>query len=102
MEQLEKEAANARRAGKFDHASIEQLASAPKLNLEHDFYLEAFRTLSSDRQSGMTTGRIGWSSVVQYGRFYQLTKREIEELWFVVKAMDELVLSNSQSSSPAK
>ncbi len=40
--------------------------------------------------------------VVRYGQFYSLTKREIEELWYIIKAMDEIVLSSSPGSSPAK
>lgn len=95
LEKLEKEAANARKAGKLDHGSIERLAGAPKLPVEYDFYVEAFRTIASDRPSNMAAGRIGWSMVVRYGKFYGLTKREIEELWFVIKAMDEVVLSSS-------
>lgn len=48
----------------------------------------------------MAAGRIGWSMVVKYGQFYNLTRREIEELWFVIKSMDEQVLAASQSNSP--
>ena len=102
MERYENEAVAARKIGKFDHPAIEKLAGAPKLSLEHDFYLEAFRTIASDRPASMSAGRIGWSLVVKYGEFYNLTRREIEELWYIIKAMDEVVLSSSQSSSPAK
>jgi hypothetical protein len=50
----------------------------------------------------MGAGRIGWRSVVFWGQYQGLTKREIDELWYIIKAMDEVVLSSSQSSSPAK
>ena len=40
--------------------------------------------------------------VVRYGEFYSLSKREIEEYWFIIQKMDELVLSGSSSSTPAK
>lgn len=103
MEQLEKDAAAARRTGKLDHPAIEELASAPDLPLECETYITAFRTLGSDRNPGMSgAGRIGWSMVVRYGEFYNLSKREIEEYWFIIQRMDELVLSGSQSSTPAK
>ncbi len=70
--------------------------------MEHEFYLDAFRTLGSDRQSGLTAARIGWKSVVFYGQFHSLPKREIEELWYVIKAMDEVVLEGSTAPKTNK
>lgn len=65
--------------------------------MEDDFYLEAFKKLGSDRLPSMgSVSRIGWKSVVFYGQYHDLTKQEIEELWYVIGKMDDVVLDSSK------
>lgn len=86
----------------MDHGSIERLSGKPKIPVEDDFYVEAFRKLHGSREKfiGSGEGRIKWEAVVFYGQYHDLTKQEIEELWYVVGRMDDVYLYRD-SDKPA-
>lgn len=88
----------------MDHGSIERLSDRPDLPLEDDIYLDAFKKLGSDRPPSMgSVSRIGWKSVVSYGQYYGFTKQEIEELWYIVGKLDDVLLeSTTEKTKPAK
>jgi hypothetical protein len=66
----------------------ERIANAPQLRFGLQFYLQAFFDLDSDRQVGMSLGRIPWSVVTKYAEVYRLTEEDTERLHYFIRAMD--------------
>jgi hypothetical protein len=56
------------------------------------FYIEAFWSLNSDRQLGMSVGPIPWSVIQEYGTAKGLDCGNIEALHIVVRCMDQVFL----------
>lgn len=72
-----------------DGVAFEVLKPKPKVNLGLSIYLEAFFELDTERQIGMSIGRIPWHCIVQYGHYYEMN---VEELLFFVRKMDDAYL----------
>jgi hypothetical protein len=70
----------------------EWFESVPELLPNESYYLEAFWALTTDRQAGMSTGPIPWSSVQRYGEAKGLDSANIEALHMIVRAMDNTFL----------
>lgn len=58
-----------------------------------DFYLRAFRNLSTERQVGMSLGPIPHSKVREYGKTAGLDSDTLELFETAIRAMDEFYLS---------
>lgn len=67
-----------------------QLAKAPKL--EHPFYWNAFQELSTERQIGMSIGKIPISKMWDWAELNDLTLSEAIALVYVMKEMDNAML----------
>jgi hypothetical protein len=73
----------------------ERIANKPKLAVGNDLYYQAFIDLDSDRQHGMSAGRIPWTSMMRYAKFFQFDAEQIEILFAVVAHMDVHTLRRS-------
>lgn len=60
------------------------------------FYMKAFYDLCTCRDLGMGVGPIPWSSIVEYTKWYELTKDVSEALIDIIRAMDRAYLSYSE------
>lgn len=60
--------------------------------LGDNFYIDAFRMLSTERQIGMELGEVPWSKIVEYGRYKGLDGDMIDVLVHVVREMDSAYL----------
>lgn len=103
MDKAEADAEAALKAGRYDHASIdlyeEELSKAPKLTAGCDFYWYAFQTISTMRPNGMGAGKLRWDDTIKFANHYGMTFQEKENLWFIIRAMDAVVLSESDKKS---
>ena len=66
------------------------IENAPDLWPGLSLFLSAFLDLSSDRQIGMDVGKIPWSVVDRYCTRYKIEDEQAEDLWFHIRAMDEV------------
>lgn len=60
----------------------------PPKGVGDDFYLDAFRNLSTERQVGMELGEIPWSKVVEYGLYKGLDSDMIDAFVHIIRSMD--------------
>lgn len=87
------------KAGRYEHSSVtlyeEELAKAPTLPRHCEFYWTAFHMIGSMRPQGMGAGRLRWDDTMAVANHYGLNFQEKESLWYIVRAMDAVVLSES-------
>ena len=106
--------------GKTEKAIIEQcirermplpdtIANAPELGPGLDFFYTAFLDLTSERKMGFSAGPVGWLSIHEYAKAYEVTGEQREDLFYHVQKLDEAYLkwsndrnSKGKSSSPSK
>ena len=54
-----------------------------------EWYLEAYWTLSTERQiGGMAVGSIAWSAVIRYGSYSGLDRSMLDHFWTIISTMD--------------
>lgn len=108
MDKAETDAQAALERGNYEHSSValyeEELVKAPSLPRHCEFYWTAFQAINSMRPVGMAAGKLRWDDTMKVADHYRLNFQEKEHLWFIIRAMDAVVLSESdkKSQSPAK
>ncbi|MGU3389171.1 phage tail assembly chaperone [Sphingomonas sp. M1A8_2b] len=108
MDKAEADAQAAIKRGQYEHSSVllyeEELLKAPSLPRHCEFYWTAFQAINSMRPVGMAAGKLRWDDTMKLADHYGLTFQEKENLWFIIRSMDAVVLSESdkKSSGPAK
>jgi hypothetical protein len=65
----------------------------PEVHPEHQFYFRAFCDLGSERMFGMGVGPIPISAARSYADRYELTDREWELFWGIIRDTDSDFLS---------
>lgn len=80
-----------------DSFFIERLNEAPKL--EHEFYLDAFWELCTERTFGMSEGPIPVSKMWQYAREYDLTISEQKAFVYIIKELDAAYITTKAEQS---
>lgn len=60
----------------------------PRLHTGLQFYLDAFRSLRSDRPIGMGVGPIPWSSIERYATRHNLDNDELDTLETHIRGME--------------
>ena len=103
MDRLKKEASAAIKAGRYDHASISELAELeakePQLPQDCEFFWIAFRSIASMRPTGMGVSKLRWDDTMKYADRYNLTLHESEMLWSIISSLDEIVLEEHRNTS---
>lgn len=66
----------------------DRIANAPELNLGLLFYLQAFFDLDAERSQGFSRGRIPWSRIAEYAKYYELDNDQTDCLLCFIRAMD--------------
>jgi len=56
-------------------------------------FLDAFGKLTTCRQIGMGEGPIPWTAVEEYGRAQGMDREELEELHYMMRALDSEYLA---------
>lgn len=64
----------------------------PPLHDVEELYWNAFWELSTDRQVGMSSGAIPWSSIARYSNHVNWT--DMDSLSTIIRALDDLYLSH--------
>lgn len=64
-----------------------------------EFYINAFRLLSTERQIGMELGEIPWSKIVEYGCRAGLDQDMVDALVFIIREMDGAYLDWMQKEA---
>ena len=65
-----------------------------------EFYFDAFKELGSCRVSGMVTGPIPFTAIIEYSRIYLLT--DFEEFRTIIRRMDDFFLTNEGEKTKKK
>ena len=107
MERLEKEASAAIKAGRFDHASVIDLAELKAkeekaIPQDCEFYWNAFIAIGTMRNVGMAAAKLRWDDCMKYADRYNLTLHESEMLWSIIRSMDEVVMQDANTKASAK
>ena len=79
--------------------AIPILDNAPKLTNGLQFYLEAFRSLRSDRQIGMGIGPIPWSAIERYATRHNLDNDELETFERHMRAMENALFEQETNAN---
>jgi hypothetical protein len=91
------------KSGNFDHASValyeEALEQAPTLPLHCEIYWTAYRAIETMRPVGMASGRLRWDDTMTYADRYKLHLHEAEELWFIIKSLDDVMLETREEKA---
>jgi hypothetical protein len=66
----------------------QRIQNAPTLRKGLELYFNAFFELDSERQNGMSIGRIPFTSMLRYASFYGFDFEQTELLLFYVQQMD--------------
>lgn len=77
-----------KQAMRFGGKLPDRIANAPRLTAGLDLFLQAFFDLDSERASGMDRTPIPWVSIKQYAEFYKFSEEQTEDLFFLVRRMD--------------
>lgn len=64
-----------------------------------EFYVDAFRELSTSRPTGLDLGAIPFTAIAEYSRIYEL--RDFDEFAYVIRSMDRVFLSMNQVKKKA-
>ncbi len=66
-----------------------------------DFYLDAFRELSTCRPSGLGLGAIPFTAIVEYSRIYELG--DFDDFFYIIRKLDNTWIKlESEKSSAVK
>lgn len=85
---------------RFGDPIPEKIKNAPELQKGLEIYLQAFFDLDSERSGGMGLTRIPWSSIRDYGLFYEFDSDQIEDLFYHVRKMDDANLKRLSKKNP--
>lgn len=69
-----------------------RIQDAPELRFGLDLYYGAFFDLNSCRMSGWAEGPIPWTSIKDYCIAHELDDEQIEDMFYLVRAMDNAYL----------
>jgi hypothetical protein len=69
------------------------IANKPTLQAGNDLYLQAFYDLDSERQIGMSVGRIPWSAIEHYATLIELDYHQRYSLHRLIVSMDRAHLN---------
>lgn len=75
-------------ARRMGEAIPESIKNAPTLLPGLEFYMNAFWTLSTDRNLGMAEGPIPWTAIDRYAIRHDIWGWDFERFEFLIKAMD--------------
>lgn len=78
------------------------IAGAPQLIPGMELYYNAFFDLSSSRNQGMGIGRIPWTAIKDYGDCWGLSEEQMEDLFYFVRAMDNVYLEHYSKKKGAE
>ncbi len=70
------------------------IENAPELWPGLGLFLTAFMDLTSDRQAGMSLGRIPWSVVDRYCTRHDIVDDQCDDMHHHIRAMDEVFLKH--------
>ncbi len=62
-----------------------------------DFYIDAFRELSSCRPGGMSLQAIPFTAIAEYSRIYELD--DFEDFAYIIRRMDNAFMKLSEAST---
>lgn len=106
MDKAEADAQAAIKRGQYEHSSVllyeEELLKAPSLPRHCEFYWTAFQAINSMRPVGMAAGKLRWDDTMKLADHYGLSFQEKENLWFIIRSMDAVVLSESERLQTAR
>ena len=74
-------------------AAPEWFLDQPELEICDDFWIDAFYSLSTCRNSGMGLGGIPWTAIREYAEYYLLDDSTSENLFIIIKSLDNTYLS---------
>ena len=66
----------------------ERIANAPELRIGLNLYLQAFFDLDSERSHALAPTPIPWLSISEYGKVFEFSEEQTEDLFYFVKIMD--------------
>ncbi len=65
-----------------------------------EFYLDAFRELSTCRPAGLDLGAIPFTAVVEYSKVYEL--EDFDDFFYIIRSMDNTFLKTMDEKSQNK
>ncbi len=72
----------------------------PEIEVEYQFFYEAFWELSSDRQSGMSVGQIPSGSIARFASDLEMDTDAADFLRAVLRSLDNIYLSHQSGKHP--
>lgn len=79
-----------------------KIRDAPELRFGLELYFGAFFDLSSCRGSGMGEGPIPWSAIADYCNAHGFEGDQIDDTFYLVRAMDNAYLGHHEKSLKKK
>lgn len=67
-----------------------------------EFYLDAFRELSTSRPSGLEIQSIPFTAIAEYFKIYGLDESDFDEFVFIIRLMDNTFLDLNDSANKAE
>lgn len=85
----------------------DRILNKPKLLQGLELYLEAFYELNSDRNNGMSMGKIPFTAIKQYADEYEFEGEQRECLFYFIRAIDNAIVkrlneTSKQDAKPSK